>query len=170
MYQTLLIAIMTIRDICIGWLKRFIFAYISQFVVIYYVYNNHIKNITLNYYLNYNMSQYRTGSFYMRIYRSDGVKHVAFYGTIALPAVTTSIVPTRKRFMLMSADSPVQIDLQILDNYYTDSKQFSSPVKNLHQILQLIGINCTHVTIIQLNPFHKECLVTADVDIDYLYV
>lgn len=147
--------------------------YLGPITILYYLDKDKIKNITLNYYLNYHVDSFRKGTYYAKIYSSYGIQHLAFHGEIS-DANKIKIEPgdlcfKRKQVILINHGSPLNVDLNILDNYKINMKQFKNPVKNLGLILKMMGLPCSHVTIIQMVPFGKKTMEVQEVDIDYLY-
>lgn len=152
---------------------EFLFAKIKQITLVYYIDGNTKKNITPNYYTGYQINKYNNGKFYTKIYDISGTKHAAFTGNLGqirkLNQVETKEAPQRKQIFLTKNSEPVNVDLVILDNYKLAISKINNPVTNLGEILKLMGIDCTHVVIIEMSPFKKTIMAIADVDINELY-
>ncbi len=70
----------------------------------------------------------------------------------------------------MNNGTPVSVDLQILDNYKINMIHFEDDsVTNLAEITKILGLQCTHITIIEMYPFKKITMEIDNVDINYLY-
>lgn len=154
---------------------KLLFAWLGKIVLIYHVNNNNIKNITWKYYFGYGLEKHKIGIFYIRIYDIGGMNHIAYYGDITnLQRLELSkfdeTPPKRKNIILLNNGIPINIDLDILDNYKKNMKYFNdSSITNLGKILSLMGLNCSHVIIIQTIPFNKIIESVHNIDINYLY-
>lgn len=150
-----------------------LFNYLESIVFIYYLNDNKVKNITLNYYLKYNLDEFDKGTYYTKIYNKHGTHHIAFDGKIThinkIKLEPNEYHPKRKQLFLSDNGNPINIDLDILDNYKINMKQFNNCVKNLGLILIMMGIKCSHVTIIQMIPFNRITLPVNEVEIEHLY-
>lgn len=155
------------------------FYYIKNIVFVYYINDGKIKNITLNYYLKYNINDYKKGTYYVKIYSLDNMNHIAFKGDIdhinkiTINKITTLAdvkIPKRKKIILLNNEKPININLQILDNYKINMEYFKdASISNLAQIINILGLKCTHITIIELYPFQKTTIEIENVDIKFLY-
>lgn len=155
-------------------LWKYIFDFIGKIIFIYHVNENRIKNITWNYYSGYGMNNFKSGTFYAKIYNADGTHHIAYNGEVSkinnlVPISNPESSPRRKNVILLNDDKPINVDLAILDNYKINMLHFDNSLTNLGMILKLIGLNCTHVTIIQTIPFNKKTIEIDQVDIHHLY-
>lgn len=150
-----------------------LFKVLGSIIFIYHINEDEIRNITWNYYLKYGLDRFRKGTFYTKIYSQYGIHHVAFDGELAhIGKIKIGPIenrPKRKNVILLDNGNPINIDLGILDNYKINMKHFDKSVKNLGLILKLIGLKCSHVTIIQLIPYNKTTMEIHNVDIDHLY-
>jgi hypothetical protein len=156
----------------------FVFTIIGRIVFVYHVENDKSKNITLNYYLGYNMNKYKNGCYYLKICDINGTNSIAFVGNLdnikldIFGLCKNENPPKRKTIILYNHEKIISFDLEILDNYFTNSKQCKNdikPIKNLGKILKIFGITCTHIVVIQLYPFKKEQIEPDKIDIEYLY-
>ena len=155
---------------------EYIFGWLGEFMFIFYVSDDHnnLKNITWNYYLGFNLDEYTSGTYYLKIYNSTGTNHIAFNGNLADIHKKNMYqypekLPKRKNIILLDGDISVNIDLKILDNYKISTLPYDNSITNLGQILKLLDINCTHITIIQMRPFLKVVMDVEDVNINDLY-
>lgn len=154
-------------------LWNYLFTWVDQIIFIYYINENNKKNITLNYYLNYGLDKYQNGIYYANIYNINGSNHITHNGNISginILKITDQMInpPKRKNILLLNNDVPVNVDLGILDNYKMNINENHS-LTNLGKILQLIGIKCTHILIIQHIPFNKKIVHVDEVDINHIY-
>lgn len=155
-------------------LWKIFFSWVGNLFFIYFVHNNEVKNITMNYYFKYNLDKFAEGIYYTKIYNSDGTNHVIFKGVVNdINAIkieeNDKNPPKRKNIILVNDDEPLNVNLEILDNYKTNMKYVKNSVTNLNEILKFIGINCTHVIIIDFIPFKKTTISINDIDINSLY-
>ena len=156
-------------------LWKFIFSYIGNIFLIYYINDDDIKNITMNYYFGWNLKKFKSGTYYLKIFDANGTNHIAFIGNIELIhkiKITESFEnpPKRKRVILLNENNPININLEVLDNYKTNTKHLqSSSISNLKEITKILGLKCSHVTIIETRPFNKITMDVESVDINYLY-
>src|SRR5690606_22585628 len=133
--------------------------------------------ITLNYYLNYNLSKFQNGTYYIKIYSVDELNHFTFSGNLEYlneylleqtkddndgddgnynlsNTSNTSNSLKRKKILLLKNVTPLNINLQIIDNYHLNIKKLKRPsVTNLSQLVKIFGLDCTHVTIMEMSPF-----------------
>ncbi|CAH6420912.1 Hypothetical protein MVR_LOCUS207 [uncultured virus] len=149
--------------------------------MVYYVDNGSVSNITLRYYSGYGLGSYIKGKYYVRIYTADGTQHMAWRGELLqVPqAITTACLsydpdaepPARKKIVLINNEKPIDLDLRILDGYCRNVQQFGeAAVTNMSEITQLLGVKCTHVSIIESRLFKKTVRLVSDTDLGYLYV
>ena len=156
-------------------LWEFLFAWIKQIILVYYIDKNITKNITFNYYTGHQINKYEIGKFYSKIYDLSGTKHVAFAGNLeeinqlAKIEIQKEAPPKRKQIILAKDSEPINIDLVVLDNYKVCMSKMNNPITNLGEILHIMGIDCTHVVILEMIPFKKITISVADVDINQLY-
>lgn len=169
---------------------EYLFTKIKQITFVYYIEGNTKKNITPNYYTGYQINKYKKGKFYTKIYDISGTKHAAFTGNLGQINklvehgnsdssstsyyrdnidVEKNVAPKRKQIFLTKNSEPINVDLVILDNYKLVVSKINNPVTNLGEILKLMGIDCTHVVILEMFPFKKTIMAVADVDINELY-
>lgn len=151
-----------------------IFSRIDKIMFIYYISNNNVKNITLNYYLGYGLKKYNFGKFFVKFINIYGTRYVSYIGDIEkiknINLNENDSNPKRKNVILLNNNVPVKINLEILDNYKKHMTQFNnSSIVNIGEILSLIGIQCSHVTIIQTKPFLKTTESVNNVDINSIY-
>lgn len=154
-----------------------VFSWLGQIMFLFYIdcqdneLSTRCRNITWNYYLNYNMDKFKKGTYYAKILNVNGINQLAFNGNIM--EINNRILPQnkpkRKNIILQNNSIPINIDLKVLDNYKMSISGFNNPITNMGQILDLLGIPCTEVSIIRMHPFSKITLPINDVDIDYLY-
>jgi len=155
---------------------KFLFRWLDNIVFIYHLNENKVKNITWNYYLGYGLDKYKYGTYYAKIFKTSGTNHVAFDGHLDhienIKIVVTSEIkpPKRKHVILLDNGLPISVDLAVLDNYKINMKHYENySVKNLGKILKLLGLDCSHVTIIQHVPFSKKTIDVHETDIDIIY-
>ncbi|XWV26514.1 hypothetical protein QJ857_gp0553 [Tupanvirus soda lake] len=177
MFQSLLITTYLIMYQYYSMIWKILFSWIGNFVFIYHVNNKKVRNITLNYYLGYKLHKFQTGKYYAKIYNSDGTNHIAFDGHInQIHKIKThkhkSIdnPPKRKKILLLNNDQPLNINLEILDNYKINMEHFGdSSITNLAEILDIFGLQCTDVTIMEFSPFRRIKKKITEVDVNELY-
>jgi hypothetical protein len=142
---------------------------------IYHINDDHVKNVTWKYYLGYDLEKYKTGTFYAKVYNIYGTDHIAYNGDIrsinnmdTLKEIKNP--PRRKNVLLLNNGIPLRVNLEILDNYKKYVGHFNnSGITNLGKILSLLGLKCSHVTIIQTIPFMKTTEIVDNMDINHLY-
>ena len=153
------------------------FGLIGSIIIVYRFDNNKLQNITWKYYLGQQLDKFKSGTFYAKIYNSNGANYIAFNGDLKkLKEINfTGIgymdnLPKRKNVLLLENDTPIEINLEILDNYKMNTSHFGElSVNSLKNILTFIGLKCTHVKIIQTVPFSQQVLPIDEVDINHLY-
>lgn len=152
-----------------------ILAYFGPIAIIYHLDGFSMKNITLNYYLNYNLNKYSEGSYYVIIYNSNESSQIAFKGVIGdidriIRKSITDCSYRRKNIMLLNNGMPLNTNLEILDKYKRNTQYFGeSSITNLSTITKLMKLTCTHISIFELRPFKKTILDIAQVDINDIY-
>lgn len=157
------------------WIWSTIFSTINRVMFIYYLDDNHIKNITMHYYFNYGLDKYKTGTYYTKILNKYGSNHITYTGELSElskiePVYTEETPPPRrKQVLLIKEDKPVEVDLAIIDNYKINTENIDNSITNMRKILDLIGIDCTHINIIQLFPFSSKTIEPEKVEIHDLY-
>jgi hypothetical protein len=158
------------------YIRHMFFRLFSSIVFVYHYSDDKIRNITWNYYLGYGLDKFKNGTFYAKVFKKSGTKHIAFDGHIdqisKIEIVDESEIniPKRKHIILSHNGEPLDVDLTILDNYRMNMEHFEGiSVKNLGKILKLLGLKCSHVTILQHRPFYKKTIDVREVDIDVIY-
>lgn len=156
----------------------YIFNKIGNIYIVYYIIdkNNEIykENISFNYYTGYNLDKYTSGVFHIKIYNKYGITNIAYDGNISEITkiqVTDPYVnrPKRKNIILQENNKPININLEILDNYRQNMMICRNPISNLKKILKILDINCTNITIIQSMPFLRQTINIDAIDIDLIY-
>lgn len=156
-------------------LWKIFFSCVNNVKLVYLIDNNKPKNISINYYSGLKMDGKQSGNFYLKIYNSYGTNHIAFDGDIESVSKVRIIEslenpPKRKNVILSNNDNPLDINLEILDNYISNIKYFpNQSIVNLGSVLKILGFECTHVTIIETKPFNKTKVNVNDIDINYIY-
>ena len=157
---------------------KLIFTYINKIILIYHIGNdNIISNITLNYYFGYGLNKYKNGPYYLKLYNKYDTVYLACNGTITDITRNISVVsshkqnnkPKRKKIILMNNDMTINVDLKILDNYFSQITHYENLITDLKIICDTMGIKCTHINVINLNPFSKTLLDINQTDIRELY-
>lgn len=178
MIQETIINITVIILYYLNILWEYIFTKIGNICLIYAIIdeNNMIykKNITFNYYTGYNLDKYKNGTFYVKIFNKYGITNVAFNGNITeikeIKIVDPHINrPKRKNIILQENNKPININLEILDNYRQNMITCAVPVTNLGKILKILDIDCTNITVVQSMPFLRQTISVDVVDIDFIY-
>ena len=76
----------------------------------------------------------------------------------------------RKNVLLMNGDKPVEINLDIFDNYKSNIECVGdNKITKMETITIFFGIKCTHVKFIELIPFSQKVVPISEVDIDDIY-
>lgn len=165
MYNILIILFLKIFNLYSYFYYLFM-SYVSPLYIIFDINNN--KNITLKYYLN--LYKKDNGSYFIKKYDITGVNYYAFTGNLnEITYSLENIRINRKNIILYNKNEPIQINLELLDNYYKNSKNFKNPIIKLDVILYLLNIKCTHISFIQYNPFIKEIHQVNELFINNLY-
>lgn len=151
-----------------------LFYYVGRILFVYYIEKDKIKNITINYYTGFGMQKYTKGTYYIRFFDKSGTNHVAYDGCHSHiskfePTNFLENLPKRKSVVLLDNDKPVIVNLEVLDKYRSNMINFETSVKNLGKILELLGIQCTHVAVIEMMPYTRNVHHVNDIDIDYIY-
>lgn len=137
-------------------LKKYFYKYIKNIVNIKYINNDIIKNITWRYYLNLEIKKYETGLYYIKSYYYDQIDTVIVKAENFdkdLLVKTNDKYLKRKQIYILYNHEIVDINLEILDNYYRNYLQKKHLISNLADILNIMNINCTHIKIITLIPY-----------------
>lgn len=153
-------------------LWHWFFSKINKLMIIYETDTR--KNITLNYYLNYNLVKYQNSTFFVTVYNQHNTNYFTFTGDITdIDEISDQVVdtiPSRKNIILMNKDQPINFDLQILDNYHSNTKNLKSKsITNLKKITELMDLQCTHVKFIEKKPFKINVSDVNDLEINHLY-
>lgn len=142
-------------------------------MIIYYIgSNNKKKNITLNYYLNFNLHKYIIGTYYIILFNKNGSNYFIINNKISfiknlIPK--TDLKHQRKQCILLNNSDTVGTDLKILDNYKMNMCEDYNSITKLHIIFNLLKIRCTHINIIESKPFIKLTYDINEMIIDQLY-
>ncbi len=175
MFRTLLINIyLKIYQYYI-FLRKIFFSCINNVKLVYFIDGDKVKNISINYYLGLKSDNFKTGKYYLKIFNGSGTNHIAFNGNIndvsrIKIAECYDNPPKRKNVILLDNGVPLDINLEILDNYVSNIKYFpEQSIINLGSVLQFLGFSCTHATIIETKPFSKTITDVNDVDVGHLY-
>lgn len=136
---------------------------------------NSFKNITLNYYLNLFIKNYSTGQYFYKTCTMDTTNYYTCIGNIyEVPhIVTTSSVKIKRRdILLFNNDGVINFDLNLLDNFYKNSKTINDNFDiNLLAVLKYFSIDtCKSVQFIQLIPFKKQLINASEVKLSELFI
>lgn len=169
-----------IFNIYINFLKNILY-YTGSLMTIYYIKNNKLTNITLPYYLNYNLYKYLEGEYYIKIYSMEKTDHFVYKGTLLdlkkINLTNEELNFKRKKFILYDKDKIIKDDLNIIDNYYknlnylslTHQSMCTDDYTKLKNIFLYLGIKCTHIEFINFLPFSKYTLPIDDMSVQALY-
>lgn len=154
------------------WVWDGIFSLIGSVVIIYRLEKGVLRNVTIQYYLGEDMGK---GTFYAAIYNKQGINHISFVDDVdqikyLSLATSSENPPHRKNITFILNDTPCYINLDILDNYKSNIDRYSNPVTDLKRILTCLGINATHVKIIEIKPFSKIICKVEEMAIGHLYL
>jgi hypothetical protein len=149
-----------------------LFNTLGQIMIVYYVKNNEMVNITWRYYIGIGMNSFQQGKYYFKTYNDYGVSHAIYSGYLTdivkiAGKITKSSEKQRKNVMLLRNEYPVDIDLCLLDNYISNMDACS--ITKLSEILDILNIKCTHVVFIEMMPFEKVIVDVNDIEIWNLY-
>jgi len=156
-------------------MRLLFFSMINKLTFVYFIGDTDITNVTLRYYLGYGLSNYQTGTYYVRTHDKFGTSYLTFTGNITeIPHLNSYSIseltpPLRKNIILLDNNTIIDVDLDILDNYIINIQNSDTYVTNMKLILELMGIDCTHIKIIQLRPFSAVILDADQVSIYDLY-
>ena len=118
------------------WLWLMFFSKIRNLTLVYFVRDNKITNITLQYYLNFWLDNYKLGTYYLRIYNLHGTNHLTYTGALTdIPTInpiynTDVSTPRRKDVLLMLNSQPVCVDLAVIDNYRVNTIHLNGHVEH----------------------------------------
>jgi len=156
-------------------IKILFYKWIGQLMFVYYVNDIQRTNITFNYFFNYNLKNFKNGTYYLKIHNGHGTNHFAFNGELSdikkiCIKQPTEILIKRKNIILLENNLPLNVDLELLDNYKINMEHFgSASVTNLSKILAILDLKCSHVAIIKTYPFSKTILEIKNININDLY-
>ena len=158
---------------------KFILKIFGPIKIIYHIGEDKITNITLFYYLNIN-NKYNNGIYYCKIYSTNRTNHLIYTGKISdidkIVLYDKKHKLTRKNIILMNNNKVVNCDLNILDNYFINLNYIYLNHNDLYDkkflkmkfILYCLGIKCTDINFIYLQPFRQELLKIDKVTIDQI--
>jgi hypothetical protein len=154
---------------------QFIFNTFGPIYFVYYLHNDQIKNITLNYYFKLGLKKYINGHYYCKIFNSDKTNHLIHHGDVnEISKIDLSIEPVsirRKNILLLNDKNPVQCDLDVLDNYVINMKKLNkSHTLKPKVVMKCLGLDCTDVQFITVRPFKKEVISIDQIDLDDLHI
>lgn len=173
-------ATLFIFNIYINFLKNILY-YTGSLMTIYYIKNDRLTNITLQYYLNYNLYNYLEGEYYVKKYSMEKTDHFVYKGTLLdlekIKLSNEELNFKRKKFILYDNDKIIKDDLNIIDNYYKNLNYLSSNHISLYindyvklkNTFIYLGIRCTHIEFINFLPFSKYTLPVNDMSLKELY-
>lgn len=158
-------------------LWEYIFDKIGNIYLVYYITDkntSHKKNISFNFYTGYNLNQYKNGTYYVKNINKYGTNHIIFKGDVAeinkIKNIELNIdTPRRKNIILQKDNEPININLEILDNYKQNMIISINPVVNLGEILRILDIPCATITIIKHFPFSRQTIDVSNVNINDIY-
>lgn len=154
---------------------KYVFSVIGQIMFLYYYDGINVRNITWNYYFGFGLESFTKGIYYAKIYNARGMNHFGYRGKLdELTRIKISndfIIPKRKNVLLLNNGIPLEVDLDVLDNYRVHSSIFGvNSINNLPLVLRFLGLNCSHVKIFQTVPFIQQTIPIDKIDINSLYL
>jgi len=147
--------------------------------LVYHFDNYQITNITLYYLTGIFMKQYSSGTYHVKLIGPNQTDHIIFDGHID-DVKKCHVIPEkndrsnsskRKNVVLMKDDNTLNANLHMLDNYKNNMDQFDiACTTNLRTLLILLfGLECSHISIMQMMPFKKQIHDVDKVTIDMIY-
>jgi hypothetical protein len=152
------------------------FSYVGKVMIIYYSDDDHLSNITLNYYFGYRLHQYRQGVYYIKFFDKNGVNHIGFRGSVAdidwfryvRPIVLGDV--KRRNVLLLMNDDVSQVNLDVLDNYKSNMAYFAErSICMLADIFFFLKIKCSHIKMFTMSPFRVKVEPVGNLSIDAIY-
>lgn len=156
-------------------IRKLMLNYLGKIIFVYHINDHQLNNITLNYYMGYNLRKYNFGSFYVKMIGPSDTHHIVINGDLEhINSIKNIDVannsPKRKKIILSNNNVPLNINMEVLDKYKVVSDYVGDiGIKNLGLILYYMGIKCTDVTIMEMFPFTKKTFNVNEIEIDHLY-
>lgn len=175
MYKSFLIQVCLCVYYYYTLMRKIILNYVGNIIFVYHINEHQRNNITLNYYMGYNLRKYGFGAYYVKMIGPSDTHHIAINGDLEhIDTIKNMDVagnfPKRKKIILSNNEIPLSINMEILDKYKMVVDNVGEiGVKNLGLILFYLGIKCTDVTIIEMFPFTKKTFNVNEIEIDHLY-
>lgn len=142
--------------------------------IIYHIENDTRTNITLCYYLNYGLEKYKHGTYLVYTYNNKGSFISIHNGSIdKLKGIDYENFRNkhidRKKIILQYKESPISMNLSVLDSVYHYSDAFVRKNINLFHIMNIVDIKCDAVKIIKFFPFETETVSALDINLEHIY-
>lgn len=137
--------------------------------------NHTIKNITLNYYSGLFLDEYINGTFFVKSYSKNGLIYTSYTGNICeisniKPLDLHSEYIKRKNIIITDdKNEPLNVNLDIIDTYYTSIKNKKLPITNMKCVTSLLDLKCENITIIQSMPFLRQNKNINEIEINEIY-
>lgn len=143
--------------------------------VIYYYNGSKFTNITLGYYIRFLTAKHYNGSYFCKLLLKDRVDQFVYTGKLndIRSLKHPEVLPVVKRLntMLYHNFKPIEVNLNILDNYVSNMRYHKQKhVLPNDLVLSKLGLVCTDIQTTTLRPFKKINKSVNDVILDELYV
>lgn len=174
MYQRIIIQLYLFLFDMIEYLWKITFGIIENIHIVYFIENNRLNNITLNYYTGFQIKKYSQGEFYVRTIDINGNNYAGFIGNInqinIIPRINMEMIPPKRRTIFFySNDNILDVDLSKLDNYMVRTQNLDTPINELDKIIKFFRWDCTRIKIITFPLFSVREVVPSEVSINQLY-
>lgn len=156
--------------------KQFIYKSIIRLFgpidIVYHI-DHCVKNITLNYYSGIGLRDLSHGHFIITRYDLHHKKYCGFTGDLSQIndiALEENLHPRSKKITLLRDSQPIDSDITVLDNYtHNITKNNLNHEINLSSITKVLGINCTHIKLLTMNPFKQTTMSIDELSIHDIY-
>lgn len=156
--------------------RELFFKVTGQITLVYRFNGERMENLTLAYHLGLKSIKSNTGNFYIVSYDKNETNRYLFQGTLSeyetikdIRDISKLQLPKRLHINLLKDGEPINLNLEIFDNIYKNSKFIGNPILDLDIICNILNINCTHVVTTTYKPFSRKQTDTKNVKLIDLY-
>lgn len=151
-------------------LKSLFFRYVmTRVMIVHIIGDSQISNVTVQYYLgidSFDVSTYLVKSI------DENSTHISLWKGY-LPSVGKIRFREgevkRKTVMMVKNKEPISFDMNVLDDFYLQTKDLDYRITNMSMVCRLLGIDCDTIKITRLSPFWIKAYDPKELDINELY-
>ena len=151
-------------------IRSLFFRYVmTRVMIVHIIGDSQISNVTVQYYLgidSFDVSTYLVKSI------DENSTHISLWkgylsnvGKIRFREGDVK----RKTVMMVKNKEPISFDMNVLDDFYLQTKDLDYRITNMSTVCRLLGIDCDTIKITRLSPFWIKAYDPKELDINELY-